>query len=145
MKQKTNFNSNLKSLKESSKKVVRPNSVFKKEVGPIKILNKNQEKINDNNSIENKKENDENVDINLLKESKLDKNYTESNFNNFNSLNSNDEIIPENKIDNQLPLLSINSHTLPNNRAKTAKDRYKLKLETLETMFNIKPTFYYEN
>ena len=55
MKQKTNFNSNLKSLKESSKKVVRPNSVFKKEVGPIKILNKNQEKINDNNSIENKK------------------------------------------------------------------------------------------
>ena len=134
----------MKSLKESSKKVVRPNSVFKKEIGPIKILNKNQEKINDNNSIENKKENDENIDINLLKESKLDKNYTESNFNNFNSLNSNDEIIPENKIDNQLPLLSINSHTLPNNRAKTAKDRYKLKLETLETMFNIKPTFYYE-
>ena len=57
MKQKKNFNSNLKSLRESSKKLIRPNSVFKKEIGPIKILNKNQEKINDNNSIINKKEN----------------------------------------------------------------------------------------
>ena len=55
MKQKKNFNSNLKSLRESSKKLIRPNSVFKKEIGPIKILNKNQEKINDNNSIINKK------------------------------------------------------------------------------------------
>ena len=146
MKQYKKFNSNLKTVRESPKKLIRPNSVFKKEIGPIKILNRNQAKDEYNSINTNKKINDENKDLNALKHYKLNKNFTEYN-NNFTSINTNtnEDILSENKEDNnQLPILSTNAHTLPNKRAKTAKDRYKLKLENLETMFNLKPTFYYE-
>ncbi len=143
MKQQPKLNLNLKSIKESSKKVLRPNSVLKKEIGPIKILNKNQTKEEDKNQNTNNKINDENKDLNT---SKLNENNMVNN-NNYPILNTNtnEEFLTENKEDTiQLPILSTNTHTLPNKRAKTAKDRYKLKLENLETMFNIRPTFYYE-
>jgi len=147
MKQQKKLGSNINTLKESSKKLIRPNSVFKKELGPIKILNRNQTKIEYDNTSKNKKINDENKDLNTLKESKTKIYINNNNINdnlNFNSLNTNEDFFSENPTQNQLPLLSSNAHTLPNKRAKTAKDRYKLKLENLETMFNIKPTFYYE-
>ena len=147
MKQQKKFNLNLKTVRESPKKIIRPNSVFKKENGPIKILNKNQTKEEYNSLNTNKKTNDENKDLNTLKHYKLNKNYTEYN-NNFNSINTNTnkDILSENREENdQLPILSTNAHTLSNKRAKTAKDRYKLKLENLETMFNLKPSFYYES
>ena len=151
MKQHKKFNSNGNTLKESSKKLIRPNSVFKKELGPIKVISNNLEKHEYDNTIKTKKINDENKDLNSIKESK-NNNYVNDtiNNNNYNSLNTNEEFFLENENENQiptqtqtlLPLLSTNNHTLPNKRAKTAKDRYKLKLENLETMFNIKPTFY---
>ena len=129
------MNTYLNPLKDTTKKILRPNSVFKKELGPIKLLNKNQTKIDINN--------DENKDLNTIKESKLNKN-SEDNNNNYIAINSNDDIFYENKVETELPVLTTNTLTLPNKRAKTAKDRYKLKLENLETMFNVKPTFYYE-
>ena len=143
-----NNNKNLKSsLKDSAKKNFRPNSVFKKESGPVKILNQDIVKgdNNDNNQI-----NDENQDINEIKDNndaeinEIIQNTISTNNNYINSLNTNEEMIAENETKNQLPLLSSNNRTLPNKRAKTAKDRYKLKLENIETMFNIRPTFYYE-
>ena len=154
MKQNKKFNSNGNTLKESSKKLIRPNSVFKKEPGPIKIISNNKEKSEFGNTIKTKKINDENKDLNSIKESKNNNYDNDINNNNYNSLNTNDEFFLENDNENEnpipiqtqtmLPLLSANNHTLQNKRAKTAKDRYKLKLENLETMFNIKPTFYYE-
>ncbi len=59
MKNKTNLNFN--SLRDSSLKILRPKSVFKKEVGPIKILSKTRK----NKDKPIKKINDENKDINL--------------------------------------------------------------------------------
>lgn len=144
MKQQKKFNLNKNTIKETSKKLLRPNSVFKKELGPIKILNRNQTKIEYDNTI--KRINDENKDLNSIKESQKSINfYHNTTSNNFNSLNTKEDF-SENQNYNQLPLLSANTRTLPNltKRAKTAKDRYKLKIENLETMFNIKPTFYYE-
>ena len=153
MKQQKNFKTNIKSVRESSKKVLRPKSVVKKEVGPIKIINQNQTKVESNDletNLETKQIiNDENKDLNEIKDSNLNNNFTENNKDNNNNnnlmlLNSNEDIFSENKTETIFPLLSANSHTLPSKRARTAKDRYKLKLESLETMFNIKPTFYYE-
>ena len=144
------------SLRDSAKKTFRPKSVFRKESGPVKILNQDIIK-NDNNenndNIENNKINDENQDINEMQEdmntntnefNDIIQNTITTNNNYLNSLNSNEVIFTENENKTQLPLLSQNNHTLPNKRAKTAKDRYKLKLENIETMFNIRPTFYYE-
>ena len=55
MKNKTNSNT----LRDTSIKILRPRSVFKKEVGPIKIISKKTK--NKDNPI--KKNNDENKDI----------------------------------------------------------------------------------
>lgn len=147
MKSQKKINSNANTLRESSRKVLRPKSVFKKESGPIKILNPNPNKENtDNNEI-----NDENKDLNSIKESQHnnDEQNGQTNGNNlntnlFNSINTNEDMLFDNPTQSQLPILPTNSHTLPNKRAKTAKDRYKIRLENIETMFNIKPTFYYE-
>ena len=141
---KNNLNSNLNNMKESPKKILRPKSVLKKEVGPIKILNKNQTKIENNNQNENNLITDENKeDLNTIKESRIVKNSTNNN-NNYTTLNTNEDIFSENKVETELPLLTSNTINLQNKRAKTAKDRYKIKLENLESMFNAKPTFYYE-
>ena len=113
----------------------------------MKILNQDIVKgdNNDNNQI-----NDENQDINEIKDindaeiNEIIQNTISTNNNYINSINTNEEMITENETKNQLPLLSSNNRTLPNKRAKTAKDRYKLKLENIETMFNIRPTFYYD-
>ena len=141
---KNNLNSNLNNMKESPKKILRPKSVLKKEVGPIKILNKNQTKIENNNQNENNLITDENKeDLNTIKESRIVKNSTNNN-NNYTTLNTNEDIFSENKVETELPLLTSNTINLQNKRAKTAKDRYKIKLENLESMFNAKPIFYYE-
>ena len=126
---------------------LRPKSVFKKESGPIKILSPREENkdeniiVNENNDI---KINDENKDLNTLKEIQQtnDGKGDQNDKINENDLNANyfEDLVAQ----NQLPLLNTNSHTLPNKRAKTAKDRYKIKLENIENMFNIRPTFYYE-
>jgi len=147
MKSQKKINSNANTLRESSRKVLRPKSVFKKESGPIKILNPNPNKENtDNNEI-----NDENKDLNSIKEPQPnnDEQNEQTNGNNlntnyFNAINTNEDMLFDNPTQSQLPILPTSSHTLPNKRAKTAKDRYKMRLENIETMFNIKPTFYYE-
>ena len=143
MKHHKNLKTNLNTLRESSKKILRPNSVFKKESGPIKILNHDKVKDEvDNNKIIN----DENKDLNQIKEinNENPQNTLTTNNNYLNSINTNEDIFNENETKNQLPLLSVNNRTLPNKRPKTAKERYKLKLENIETMFNIKPNLYYE-
>ena len=136
MKNKTNLNFN--SLRDSSLKILRPKSVFKKEVGPIKILSKTRK----NKDKPIKKINDENKDINTIKSYK---NNGGPYINSFNTLETKEEMTLENnQSGNNFPILSSNNHTLNNQRAKTAKERYRVKLENLENMFQVKPNFYYE-
>ena len=136
---KNKINSNLNSLKETSIKILRPKSVFKKEVGPIKIMAKTTK----NKDKPNKKINDENKDINIVKPFKNNGGF-KSYINNYNTLETKEEITLENnQSNNNLPILSSNGQTLNNKRAKTAKDRYKIKLENLGNMFQVKPNFYF--
>ena len=135
MKNKTN--SNLNSYRETTKKILRPKSVFKKEIGPIKIRATTTK--NKDNS--NKKIYDENKDINIMKPFKINGGYKPYN-NNFNTLETKEEMTLDNQ--GNLPILNINRHTINNQRAKTAKERYKMKLDNIELMFNAKPNFYYE-
>ena len=150
MKSQKKLNSNTNS---SVNRSLRPKSVFKKESGPIKILSPRKENKEENtiiNENDNNKINDENQDINEIKEIQQtnEENGNQNEINNtnnlndnfFNPTNSNEDLLAQ----NQLPLLNTNSHTLPNKRPKTAKDRYKIKLENIENMFNMRPTFYYE-
>ena len=132
---KNTINSNLNSLKESSIKILRPKSVFKKDIGPIKIMAKTKT----NKDRSPKKINDENKDINSMKQYKYNDGL-KSYINNYNTLETNEDMITE----NNLPVLSAKSNTINNQRAKTAKDRYRIKLENLEMMFQSKPNFYYE-
>ena len=129
---------NLNNQKDSPMKIIRPKSVFKKEIGPIKILPStkyNKDKIK-------KRINDENRDINVIKPLNNDSGY-KTYANNYNTLETKEDAMT---LDNNslLPILSSNTNTLNNKRAKTAKERYKVKLESLEMMFNAKPNFYYE-
>ena len=138
---KDKINSNLNSLKETSIKILRPRSVFKKEVGPIKIISKTTK----NEDKPTKKINDENKDINIVKPFKKDGGF-KSYINNFNTLETKEDMTLENNLNNSsLPALLANGSTLNNQRAKTAKDRYKIKLENLGSMFQVKPNSYYNN
>ena len=138
MKNKTN--SNLNSLRDTSIKILRPRSVFKKEVGPIKIISKTTK----NKDKPIKKINDENKDINIVKTFKNNGGLN-SYINNYNTLETKEDITLENnQSSSNLPVLSANTRTINNQRAKTAKDRYRIKLENLENMFQVKPNFYYE-
>ena len=133
MKNKTN--SNFNSLKD---KILRPKSVYKKEVGPIKILSKTTK--NKDKPIQ--KINDENKDINTIKSYK---NNGGPFINNYNTLETKEEMTLENnQTISNFPVLTPNNRTINNQRAKTAKDRYRIKLENLENMFQVKPNFYYE-
>ena len=137
---KNKKNSNLYNLRDTSIKILRPKSVFKKEVGPIKIMAKTAK----NREKSYKKINDENKDINVIKSYKYNGGL-KSYINSFNTLETKEEMTIENNQSNShFPVLSSNSNTISNQRAKTAKDRYRMKLENLENMFQVKPNFYYE-
>ena len=132
MKNKTNLNFN--SLRDSSLKILRPKSVFKKEVGPIKILSKTRK----NKDKPIKKINDENKDINTIKSYK---NNGGPFINNYNTLETKEEMTLENnQTISNFPVLTPNNRTINNQRAKTAKDRYRIKLENLENMFQSSKT-----
>ena len=140
---KNKKNSNLNSYRENTKSILRPKSVFKKEMGPIKIMSMANTTKNSNNFKIFKKVNDENKDINVIKPIKHNGyNKAYINNNNFNTLETKEDLTLDNQ--NNLPVLSFNAHTINNQRAKTAKERYKMKLDNLEMMFNAKPNFYYE-
>ncbi len=140
---KNKKNSNLNSYRENTKSILRPKSVFKKEMGPIKIMSMANTTKNSNNFKIFKKVNDENKDINVIKPIKhYGYNKAYINNNNFNTLETKEDLTLDNQ--NNLPVLSFNAHTINNQRAKTAKERYKMKLDNLEMMFNAKPNFYYE-
>ena len=135
---KNKINSNLNSYRDTTKKIIRPKSVFKKEMGPIKIMAGTTK----NKDIDNRKINDENKDTNnIMKSSKYNsglKSYT----NNYNTLETKEDMTID--FPSNLPILSHNNRTINNQRAKTAKDKYKMKLDNLEMMFHAKPNLYYE-
>ena len=60
---KNKKNQNLNSYRENTKSILRPKSVFKKEMGPIKIMSMANTTKNSNNFKIFKKVNDENKDI----------------------------------------------------------------------------------
>ena len=135
---KNKKNSNVNSIRGNPIKIIRPKSVFKKEIGPIKIMSNTK----NNKEKSSTKINDENKDINVMKSLKNDSGY-KTYINNYNTLETKEDMTT---LDNnsQLPILSANSNTINNKRAKTAKDRYKMKIENLGMMFNIKPDIYYD-
>ena len=141
---KNKNNSNLNSYRENSKRILRPKSVFKNKMGPIKIMSVTNTTKNNNKDKFLKKINDENKDNNIMKPIKhkgVYKIYHNKN-NNYNTLETREDLTLDNQ--SNLPILSFNTHTINDQRAKTAKERYKMKLDNLELMFNAKPNFYYE-
>ena len=113
-------------------------------MGPIKIMSVTNTTKNNNKDKFLKKINDENKDNNIMKPIKhkgVYKTYHNKN-NNYNTLETREDLTLDNQ--SNLPILSFNTHTINDQRAKTAKERYKMKLDNLELMFNAKPNFYYE-
>ena len=135
---KNKINSNLNSYRDTTKKIIRPKSVFKKEMGPIKIMAGTTK----NKDIDNRKINDENKDTNNIMKSSNYNSGLKSYTNNYNTLETKEDMTID--FPSNLPILSHNNRTINNQRAKTAKDKYKMKLDNLEMMFHAKPNLYYE-
>jgi hypothetical protein len=130
MKYQQNFNAKKNSLKKTAKRILSPNYQMKLDY-PIKIFNRNKSKL----PREGIKSQVNNENINSINDTL------------FNSENARDDIYQEETTQNNLPILSTNTNinTIQSFRAKTAKasnERYKLKLENIESMFNTKPKFY---
>ena len=100
---KNKKNSNLNSYRENTKSILRPKSVFKKEMGPIKIMSMANTTKNSNNFKIFKKVNDENKDINVIKPIK-NNGYNKAyiNNNNFNTLETKEDLTLDNQ--NNLPV-----------------------------------------
>ena len=139
---KNKKNSNLNSYRDNAKFILRPKSVFKKEMGPIKILSMTNTTKHNNKDKSYKKINVENKDINIIKSLKYNGAYQTYISNNYNTLETKEDLTLDNQ--SNLPMLSFNTHTINNQRAKTAKERYKMKLDNIELMFNAKPNIYYD-
>ena len=122
---KQQINDNLK----SKNSFLRPNSTLKKKELPIKLLNKNNE--NENSKMGNE---------NLL----LGKNTTNLNIyynsDNINNLSYSNEYLVTNN--NQKISFSHTESNIFYKRAKTATDRFKIKLENITNMFKNEPKIY---
>ena len=146
---KNNPNSNSNNFfNENSKKNNRPNTVFRREEAPVKIIdnrsrnagrspeNANNQS-NQNNTISNNLviENDQNLENNPALQNEENENnnlYSSENFeSNFENINQ-----------NNLPPLSNSVKDFKKERAKTATGRLKIKLENIANMFNNPPMYY---
>ena len=146
---KNNPNSNSNNFfNENSKKNNRPNTVFRREEAPVKIIDKHSRNAgrspenannqsNQNNTISNNLviENDQNLENNPALQNEENENnnlYSSENFeSNFENINQ-----------NNLPPLSNSVKDFKKERAKTATGRLKIKLENIANMFNNPPMYY---
>ena len=146
---KNNPNSNSNNFfNENPKKNNRPNTVFRREEAPVKIIDKHSRNAgrspenannqsNQNNTISNNLviENDQNLENNPALQNEENENnnlYSSENFeSNFENINQ-----------NNLPPLSNSVKDFKKERAKTATGRLKIKLENIANMFNNPPMYY---
>ena len=132
-------NKQLNNAKRNQNHFLRPKTSLKKKEGPTKILNNNLLNSTIKQNITNNS---------LLGINNITNNYQTKN----NFFNSNDDNIffsgeetDNRQINNILPSLSNIETNINNKRAKTATNRYKVKLENITNMFKNEPKSYFSS